>query len=144
MPPLTRITLRDTLVCQSKPSTTATLCVSVHDLPADAYAIEETEGYCFAYRRWANRGNTWATAPGLNLAHQRIGRGHCLVVPPHVPIRVEWTNAAGRVARFEFSSHFLEAIADQMGVPSLVFKPPVAVFFSFDPHLEALCRLLFE
>jgi AraC family transcriptional regulator len=39
---------------------------------------------------------------------------------------------------------FFETIAYQMGVPDLAFKPPVAVFFSFDSHLEALCRLLME
>jgi AraC family transcriptional regulator len=141
---LPEVDLKDILVCQSKPSRIARLCVSVYELPARAYAVEQTEGYCFAYRPWTGRGNTWATVPALNLADHRIGPDRCLMLPPRVPTRVEWINAAGRMAKLEFSPHFLETIADQVGLPKIVFEPPRAAFFSFDPHLEALCRLLME
>jgi hypothetical protein len=51
----------------------------------------------------------------------------------------------------EFSPHFLEVMADQVGLSRVFFKPPGAVFFSFDPHLDSLnqgrkliCRLPFH
>lgn len=141
---LTEVDLKDILVCQSKPSRIVTLCVSVYELPARAYAVGQTEGYCFAFRPWAGRGDTWATVPELNVARHRIGRDCCLVLPPHVTARVEWHDDGGRMARLEFSPQFLETIADQVGLPKLPFEPPRAAFFSFDARLKTLCRLLIE
>jgi AraC-like DNA-binding protein len=70
---------------------------------------------------------------------------HCLLVPPQAPIRVEWTNATGQLAKFGFFPRFFKDMARRSGCfPEFLVTRLEGVFFSFDQRLEDLCRLLIE
>lgn len=138
------VDFEDLTVYHSKQSVGDGLYVTVHDMPADGCTTQKNEEYSFVFRPRAERGTHRATVSQLGLVDHPISRNHCLLLPPRTPIRAEWANAAGRVARFRFSPPFLETIADQMGLPGFILNGPGNVFFSIDQRIEALCRLLME
>ena len=137
------VDFEDLMIYRSKRSSEG-LYVTVHDMPANGYTTQQHEEYSFVFRPRAERGTHRATVSQLGLVEHSMHRDHCLVLPPHTPIRAEWANAAGRVARFRFSPRFLETIADDIGLPRFILNGPGNVFFSIDQGIEALCRLLVE
>lgn len=142
---LPTIDLNDTRIHESKRSGFAELRVSIYEVPANGRATDQEETYFFIFRSRADLCNTRMTVPQLGLAGHPISLDHCLLVPPHVLIRFEWTNAAGQLATFGFSPRFFKGMARQSGwFPEFLVKRLKGIFFSFDQRLEALCRLLME
>ena len=139
------IDLNDTRIYESKRSGFAELRVSIHEVPANGRTTDQEETYFLIFRSRADLCNTRMTVPQLGLAGYPMSLDHCLLVPPDVLIRFEWTNAAGQLATFGFSPRFFKGMATQSGwFPESLVKPLEGIFFSFDQRLEALCRLLME
>jgi AraC-like DNA-binding protein len=139
------IDLKDTKVYESNRSGFAEFHVSIHEIPAHGCTTDQEESYFFVFRARADLGDTRITVPQLGLASCRMSLDHCLLVPPHAPIRVEWTNAAGQLTKFGFFPRFFKDMARQSGrFPESLIKRLEGVFFSFDQRLEALCRLMME
>jgi AraC-like DNA-binding protein len=139
------IDLKDTKLYESKRSGFAELRVSIHEIPANGRTTDQEESYFFVFRARADLGDTRITVPQLGLASCRMSLDHCLLVPPHAPVRVEWTNAAGQLAKFCFFPRFFKSMARQSGCfPESFIKRLDGFFFSFDQRLEDLCQLLME
>jgi len=140
---LQTIDLKETMVYESKRP--GKFRVSIHEIPAHGCTTDQEESYLFVFRARADLGDTRMTVPQLGLASYRMSLDNCLLVPPHTLIRVEWTNAAGQLAKFGFSPRFLKGVARQLDHFPKAFKErPDGFFFSFDRRLEDLCRLLME
>jgi AraC-like DNA-binding protein len=129
------------------------LDVVVYELPAAARFDSELEArnkahpfgaYTFGYRPRVEKGDTWVTLPSLGLTHRRVSRDDVLLIPPQARVKGEWTNAAGRTARFIFSPRLTEAVAAKVGFPPKLLQLPSSASFFIDQRLEDLCRLLMQ
>jgi AraC-like DNA-binding protein len=138
------IDLKDTKVYESKQSGFAEFHVSIHEIPAHGRTTDQEEDYFFVFRARADLGDTRITVPQLGLAGCRMSLDRCLLVPPRAPVRVEWSNAGGQLAKFGFFPRFFKDMARQSRCPELLVERLEGVFFSFDQRLEDLCRLLIE
>jgi AraC-like DNA-binding protein len=142
----TPLNVNDLIVCQSDRRGFAGLKVAIFDLPADAplAVIPCVEGYWFAYRPRAEKGDSRVIVPEYSLAHHRVSRDNVPMYPPNVLVRTEWQNAAGGVVQFIFDSRFLEDMANKLGVSFARLYRPSLPFFSINHQIEALGRLLME
>jgi Bacterial regulatory helix-turn-helix proteins, AraC family len=59
-------------------------------------------------------------------------------------VKGEWTNAAGRTARFIFSPRLIESVASKVGFSLKLLQVPASTSFFIDHRLEVLSRLLME
>src|SRR3974390_1030891 len=103
---LPRISLGKILTCQSERFTSAGLSVSIYNFPTSGHATHQENCSFLIYRPQDQKGTNLWTALPPGLAPKPVSGNHCLIVPPEVSIRVEWINAAGRLAKFGFSPGF--------------------------------------
>ena len=101
-PELPEISLEEVLARQSKQFAVAGLSVSIYNLPARGYAVHREDRYFFIYRPQGRNGSNLSSLPRSGQIRHQLNDNGCLMVAPNARIRVEWTSAAGSLAKFGF------------------------------------------
>jgi hypothetical protein len=137
------MSFKDVLTCQSRRFAVDGLSISIYNLPLHGCASHQEDRYFFIYRPQGRNRNNLSTPLQPTPAPKQGSENHCLLVAPNALIRVEWTNAAGRLAKFGFCPRFFECIAKSVADFSYdILERLGTIPFLLDRRLDALCRLL--
>jgi AraC-like DNA-binding protein/rRNA maturation protein Nop10 len=140
-----RFSLEDLALQKSEGSGCSGLRVNVCTLPmCDNFITTECrlDAYHFQFRARVDKGPPKLRIPSLGLSTGHSGHERWWLIPPGLQVEGEWTNAAGTVTVFFFTSDFLRGLADQLGLSVSFLGRPRPVPFSSDDRFENLCRLL--
>jgi AraC-like DNA-binding protein len=144
-PGLPEMSFKDVLTCQSERFAIDGLSLSIYDLPLHGCASLQEDRYFFIYRPQSQNRNNPSTPLQPIPASKQGSDKRCLFVPPNALIRLEWTNAAGRLGKFGFCPRLFEYITRSIADFSHdVLERLGTVPFLLDRRLDALCRLLME
>jgi AraC-like DNA-binding protein len=144
-PGLPKMSFKDVLSCQSERFAVDGLGVSIYNLPLHGCASHQEDRYFFIYRPQGQNRNNPSMPLQPTPAFKQGSDNRCLLVAPNALIRLEWTNAGGRLAKFGFCPRLFEYIAKSIADFSYdVLERLGTVPFLFDRRLDALCRLLME
>ena len=139
------MSFKDVLTCQSERFTVDGLGISIYNLPLHGCASLQEDRDFFIYRPQSQNRNNPSTPLQPIPASKQGSDKRCLFVPPNVLIRLEWTHAAGRLAKFGFCPRLFEYIAKSIADFSYdVLERLRTVPFLLDRRLDALCWLLME
>jgi AraC-like DNA-binding protein len=142
-PGLPEMSFKDALSCQSGRFAVDGLSISIYNLPLHGCAAHREDRYFFIYRPQAQNRNNPSTPLQPTPAPEQGSDHLCLLAAPTAAIRVEWTNAAGRLAKFSFCPRLFEYIAKSVADFSYdVLERLGTIPFLLDRRLDALCRLL--
>ena len=144
-PGLPEKSFEDLLTYESRRFAVDGLSISIYNLPLRGRAVHEEDGYFFIYRPQDQNRNNPTTPLQPKPVSNQASDPHGLLVAPNALIRVEWTNAAGRLAKFGFCPRLFKYIAQSIADFSYdVFERLGTIPFWLDRRLDALCRLLME
>ena len=108
---LPEMSFKDVLTCQNERFAVDGLGVSIYKLPLHGCASLQEDRYFFIYRPQSQNRNNPSTPLQPIPASKQGSDKRCLFVPPNALIRLEWTNAAGRLGKFGFCPRLIEYIA---------------------------------